>query len=135
MGDEAGAAAVRDRFEARRREFREEQIQRSFYELSEGADTIPVNEFGKLCFKVDTKMPPEEVERAVQRAVQRAEAAEARETSARAEVEAGEAELKASQQLGARSFASKQPDGEASRESSQGPLLQTRIATSITVVG
>ena len=38
MGDEAGAAAVRDRFEARRREFREEQIQRSFYELSEGAD-------------------------------------------------------------------------------------------------
>lgn len=57
--------AIRSRFEENRRKFREEQVERAWKQMSGGAASIPVADFGAVCFRVDSSMDAASVQAAV----------------------------------------------------------------------
>ena len=63
MGDDMGS--IREKFEKNRRKFREEAVDKAWSDISEGRKTIPVEQFGSVCFKVDSSMNAAEVAKAV----------------------------------------------------------------------
>ena len=65
MGMAMDPDAIRERFEANRRKFREEQVERAWKEMSGDATSIPVADFGAVCFKVDSSMDAAAVQSAV----------------------------------------------------------------------
>jgi Ca2+-binding EF-hand superfamily protein len=65
MGMAMDPEAIRQRFEANRRKFREEQVERAWKEMSGDATSIPVADFGAVCFKVDSSMDAAAVQSAV----------------------------------------------------------------------
>ena len=56
---------IRARFEANRRKFREQSVGKAWAEISEGRKTIPVDQFGSVCFKVDSSMNKDAVAKAI----------------------------------------------------------------------